>query len=173
MDSTNLAAYIRDVPDFPVHGVLFRDITTLVKDAAAFRTVIDRFVAHFRDQQLHKIVGIEARGFIFAAPLAYELGVGFVPVRKTGKLPAEKLSQSYELEYGAATLEIHVDALEKGERVAIVDDVLATGGSSSATAKLIERLGGVVVGVAFVGELTFLHGREKLDGYDVLSLIQY
>lgn len=169
----DLAATIRSVPDFPIKGILFYDITTLLKDPAALKESIDRLTQHYQEAGPDKVVGIESRGFIFGLPLAYELGAGFVPVRKPGKLPAATLSESYALEYGTNSLEIHVDAIEKGQRVLIVDDLLATGGTAKATCNLVEQLGGTVVGLAFAIELNFLKGREKLKGYEVFSLIQY
>jgi adenine phosphoribosyltransferase len=164
---------VRDIPDFPKPGIVFKDITPLLADEVAFSTVTDLVVAHFGRGNVEKVVGIEARGFIVAAPVAYHFGAGFVPVRKKGKLPYETESEEYELEYGAETLEIHADAIQPGVRVAIVDDVLARGGTASATARLVERLGGVVFGLAFVIELGFLKGRERLNGYDVVSLLEY
>ncbi len=164
---------VRDVPDFPKPGIVFKDITPLLADEVAFSTITDLIVAHFGRGNVDKVVGIEARGFIVASPVAYHFGAGFVPVRKAGKLPFESESESYDLEYGSETLEIHSDAIAPGERVAIVDDVLATGGTASATARLVERLGGKVYGLAFIIELGFLHGRDRLKGYDVLSLLQY
>ncbi len=166
-----LASLIRDVPDFPVKGVLFKDITTLIKEADAFQEVIDRLTDHYTAMDVDMVVAIESRGFIFGAPLAYKLGSGLVPVRKPDKLPANTISESYTLEYGTNTLEMHADAIKPGQRVLVVDDLLATGGSARATITLVERLGGKVVGVAFMIELDFLHGRDKLEGYDVLSLI--
>lgn len=168
-----LASLIRDVPDFPVEGILFKDITTLIRNADAFREVIDRMTEHYVDTNVDLVVAVEARGYIVGAPLAYALGAGFVPVRKPGKLPAKIASESYTLEYGTNTLEIHEDAIKPGQWVLIVDDLLATGGSARATINLVERLGGKVVGVAFMIELDFLHGRDKLEGYDVLSLIHF
>ncbi len=168
-----LAEKIRDVPDFPKEGVIFKDITTLLKDAQALRAVVDALTERFQDCAVDVVVGMESRGFIFGAPLAYNLGAGFVPVRKLGKLPAETISVEYSLEYGTNTLEMHKDAITPGQRVLIVDDLLATGGTVNATIQMVERLGGVVAGVAFVIELTFLHGRENLSRYDVVSLIQY
>jgi adenine phosphoribosyltransferase len=168
-----LASLIRDVPDFPIAGILFKDITTLLKNEDAFREVTDRMSDHYADSNLDRVVAIEARGYIFGAPLAYKLGAGFVPIRKPGKLPAKTISESYELEYGTNTLEMHEDAIEPGQRVLVIDDLLATGGSARAAINLVERLGGTVVGVAFMIELDFLHGRDKLEGYDVLSLIHY
>ena len=169
----DLASTIRSVPDFPVEGILFYDITTLLKNPAALKESVDRLVDPYREAGVDVVVGIESRGFIFGVPLAYQLGVGFVPVQKPGKLPAETTAESYELEYGTNTVEIHVDAIEKGQKVLVVDDLLATGGTAQATCKLVKKLGGKVVGVAFVIELNFLNGREKLKGYDILSLIQY
>jgi adenine phosphoribosyltransferase len=164
---------IRDVQDFPQKGILFKDITTLIKDGLAFRQVIEGLVTRYRGQHIDRVVGVESRGFIFACPLAYELGAGFVPVRKPGKLPADVIRTEYELEYGSNVLEVHRDAIEPGQRVLIVDDVLATGGSAAATVKLVEELGGVVMGIAVVVELSFLHGRERLAGYELHSLLSY
>jgi adenine phosphoribosyltransferase len=161
------------VPDFPQQGIVFKDITPLLADEVAFSSVIDMIVVHFGRGTVDKVVGIEARGFILASPVAYHFGAGFVPVRKAGKLPWETDSEEYELEYGTETLEIHRDAFRPGERVLIVDDVLATGGTARATAELVERLGGKVVGIACLVELSFLEGREKLEGYDFYSLITY
>lgn len=169
----DLAATIRGVPDFPIKGILFYDITTLLKNPAALKASIDQLTDHYREAKVDKVVGIESRGFIFGLPLAYQLGAGFVPVRKPGKLPAATLSESYSLEYGTNTLEIHIDAIEKNQRVLVVDDLLATGGTAKATCNLVEKLGGEVVGLAFAIELNFLKGREKLKGYDVFSLIRY
>jgi adenine phosphoribosyltransferase len=169
----DLASTIRSVPDFPVEGILFYDITTLLKDPAALKESVDQLVDLYRNKGVDVVVGVESRGFIFGTPLAYQLGVGFVPVRKPGKLPAETASESYTLEYGTNTIEIHVDAIEKGQNVLVVDDLLATGGTARATCNLVEKLGGKVVGVAFVIELNFLNGRDKLEGYDVFSLLQY
>lgn len=169
----DLASTIRSVPDFPVEGILFYDITTLLKDPAALKESVDQLVDLYQNKGVDVVVGVESRGFIFGTPLAYQLGVGFVPVRKPGKLPAETASESYTLEYGTNTIEIHVDAIEKGQNVLVVDDLLATGGTARATCNLVEKLGGKVVGVAFVIELNFLNGRDKLEGYDVFSLLQY
>jgi len=168
-----LAILIRDVPDFPVPGILFKDITTLIRDPKAFREAVDLLTAHYADTSIDMVASIESRGFIFGAPLAYHLGAGFVPIRKPDKLPAESISESYTLEYGTNTLEVHEDAIRPGQRVLIVDDLLATGGSALAAVKLMERLGGEIVGVAFMVELDFLNGRDKLDKYDVLSLIHF
>jgi adenine phosphoribosyltransferase len=168
-----LKALIRDVPDFPQEGIVFKDITPLLANEIAFSTVIDLIVVHFGRGNVDKVVGIEARGFILASPVAYHFGAGFVPVRKKDKLPWETEAAEYELEYGTATLEIHRDAIAPGERVLIVDDVLATGGTARATADLVERIGGKVVGIACLIELGFLQGRSKLDGYDLFTLISY
>lgn len=169
----DLAATIRSVPNFPIEGILFYDITTMLKDPAALRESIDRLTNHYRNAGVDMVVGIESRGFIFGIPVAYQLGAGFVPVRKPGKLPAATIAESYALEYGTNSLEIHVDAIEKGQKVLIVDDLLATGGTAKATCNLVEKLGGQVVGLAFAVELTFLNGREKLQNYDVFSLLRY
>jgi len=168
-----LKALIRDVPDFPQPGIVFKDITPLLADENAFSSVIDLIVVHYGRGNIDKVVGIEARGFILASPVAYHFGAGFVPVRKSGKLPWESEREEYALEYGTATLEIHQDSVRPGERVLIVDDVLATGGTARATARLVERLGGKVVGIACLIELTFLDGRKALEGYDFFSLITY
>jgi adenine phosphoribosyltransferase len=171
--TTGFAEKIREVPDFPQPGILFKDITTLLKDGAAFRQVIDALYERCRDRGATKVVGIESRGFIFAAPLAYRLGVGFVPARKLGRLPAETVRVEYTLEYGTNTVEMHRDAIAPGERVLIVDDLLATGGTCRATVKLVEELGGMVAGIVFLAELTFLNGRQHLAGYDIETLIAY
>lgn len=168
----NFKKMIRTVPDFPKPGIQFYDITTLLKDPYGLRTTIDR-LTELVDRPIDTVVGIEARGFIFAPALAYRLGAGFVPVRKPKKLPAQTESVSYELEYGSDTLEIHKDAVGNGHRVIIADDLLATGGTARAVVDLVERLGGAVAGLAFVVELTFLNGRNRLEGYKVSSLIQY
>ena len=173
MDLDQLKALVRDVPDFPQEGVLFKDITPLLADELAFSTVIDLIVVHFGRGNIDKVVGIEARGFILASPVAYHFGAGFVPVRKVDKLPWETEAAEYALEYGTATLEIHRDAVAHGERVLIVDDVLATGGTAKATAELVERIGGKVVGIACLIELEFLNGRDKLDGYELFTLLRY
>jgi len=169
----DLASLIRDVPDFPVPGILFKDITTLLRNAAALREVVTRLAEQYADARVDIVAAIESRGFIFGAPLAVQLGAGFVPVRKPGKLPAQAISESYTLEYGTNTLEMHVDAIQPGQRVLVVDDLLATGGSARAAVNLVERLGGKVVGLAFVVELDFLNGRQKLTGYPVHSLVHY
>ncbi len=173
MEIDQLKALIRDVPDFPQEGIVFKDITPLLADEIAFSTVIDLIVVHFGRGNVDKVVGIEARGFILASPVAYHFGAGFVPVRKKDKLPWETEAAEYELEYGTATLEIHRDAIAAGERVLIVDDVLATGGTARATADLVERIGGKVAGIACLIELGFLQGRSRLDGYDLFTLISY
>lgn len=168
-----LAAKIRDIPDFPKPGILFKDITTLLQDGSAFRTSIDVLTERCRSLHPDVIVGMESRGFIFGAPVAYILGIGFVPVRKLGKLPAETVSEMYELEYGTNTVEMHRDAIAPEQRVVIVDDLLATGGTCRATINLIERLGGIIAGAAFLIELTFLSGRQALQGYHVEAVIAY
>jgi adenine phosphoribosyltransferase len=164
---------IRDVPDFPQPGIVFKDITPLLADENAFSSAIDLIVVHYGRGNIDKVVGIEARGFILASPVAYHFGAGFVPVRKEGKLPWDTEREEYALEYGTACLEVHKDAIQAGERVLIVDDVLATGGTAKATAKLVERLGGKVMGIACLIELSFLKGRDQLAGYDFFSLIKY
>ncbi len=169
----DLKKLIREVPDFPKPGILFYDITTLLKDRDGFRAVIDGMKAHYEHRRIDVILGIEARGFIFGPALAYALGTGFVPVRKPRKLPAATASVCYDLEYGKDSLEIHKDAVQPGQNVLIVDDLLATGGTACAATKLIEGLGGHVAGVGFVIELLFLKGRAKLEGYDVFSLLAY
>jgi adenine phosphoribosyltransferase len=170
---TDLKSLIREVPDFPKPGILFYDITTLLKDKDGLHGIIDALKAPYPDLGVDVIVGIEARGFIFAPALAYALNAGFVPVRKPKKLPGERAGITYDLEYGTDTLEIHSDALFPGCRVLIVDDLLATGGTASATAELIGNVGGTVVGMAFAVELTFLGGRDKLSAYKVFSVLQY
>lgn len=169
----DLASTIRSIPDFPVEGILFYDITTLLKRPDALQDSVNQLADHYQNQRIDLVVGVESRGFIFGMPLAYKLGAGFVPVRKPGKLPATIASESYQLEYGTNTLEIHVDAIEPGQKVLIVDDLLATGGTAKATCNLVESLGGQVVGLAFVIELNFLHGRQKLEDYEVFSLVRY
>ena len=153
---------IRDVPDFPREGILFKDITTVLRDPEAFKHAVNLLAKHYERQKIDYIAGIEARGFIFGSALAYKLGVGFIPIRKPGKLPSKTERVSYELEYGTDSLEIHIDAVEPGKRVLIVDDLLATGGTAEAALKLVKKIGGVVIGIAFVVELEFLKGREKL-----------
>jgi adenine phosphoribosyltransferase len=164
---------IRDVPDFPQKGIVFKDITPLLADENAFSSVIDLIVVHYGRGNIDKVVGIEARGFILASPVAYHFGAGFVPVRKEGKLPWDAEREEYDLEYGTAVLEIHKDSIQPGERVLIVDDVLATGGTARATAELVERLGGKVMGIACLIELSFLDGRKSVQNYDFFSLIAY
>ncbi len=168
-----LKKLIREVPDFPKPGINFYDITTLLKDPRGFKRTVDALAAQFDGTDVETVVGIEARGFIFAPALAYQMGAGFVPVRKPRKLPAERASVSYDLEYGQDTLEIHRDAISEGQRVIIADDLLATGGTAKAVVDLVEKLGGKVEGLAFVVELEFLSGRKKLEGYEVRSLIKY
>ena len=172
-DAGWLRGRIRDVPDFPSPGIVFRDLTPLLGDPEAFRFTVDALADAFAGRRVDKVVGIEARGFILAAPVAYRLGAGFVPVRKPGKLPWRTEAQEYALEYGVDGLEVHADALLAGDEVLVVDDVIATGGTADATVQLIERLGGRVAGLAFAVELTFLAGRAKLEGYDVVSLVTY
>jgi adenine phosphoribosyltransferase len=169
----DLKKLIREVPDYPKPGILFYDLTTLLKDKQGFHLLIDRLCDHYNGHTINLVAGMEARGFIFAPALAYRLGAGFVPVRKPKKLPAKTVSVSYALEYGTDSLEVHEDAIQPGQRVLICDDLLATGGTALATAKLIEKLGGKVEGAAFAVELTFLNGRAKLPGLDVFSLIKY
>jgi adenine phosphoribosyltransferase len=168
-----LSTLIRDVPDFPQPGILFKDITTLLKDPAGFRQAIDGLAHRVRHLEVDVVVGMESRGFILAAPIAYLLGAGFVPVRKLGKLPAATISVEYDLEYGSNTLELHRDGIAPGQRVLVVDDLLATGGTVAATVDLVERLGGRVIATAFLVELEFLEGRRRLEGREVVSLITY
>jgi len=172
-DVEPLKKLIREVPDFPVPGILFYDITTLLKDKRGFATLIDALSEHYIDQEIDLVLGMEARGFIFGPAVAYRLNAGFVPIRKPKKLPAATASISYDLEYGKNTLEIHRDAINRGQRVIIVDDLLATGGTAEATVSLAESLGAKVVGCGFVVELDFLKGREKLAKYNVFSLLHY
>jgi adenine phosphoribosyltransferase len=169
----DLKAHIREIPDFPKPGILFYDITTLLQHPLALRMTVDRFVWLFAQKRIQKVVGIESRGFMFAPIVAYDLNAGFVPVRKPGKLPWDTHAHSYDLEYGSDTLEVHRDALSPDDHVLIVDDVVATGGTAAATARMVESLGGVVAGLGFIIELTFLDARKKLGGYEVASLIQY
>jgi adenine phosphoribosyltransferase len=173
MSAEDLRAKIREIPDFPKPGILFYDITTLLKDPAAFKEAIDLMLEPFRDEHVDLVVGMESRGFIFSAPMAYLLGAGLVPVRKLGKLPAETVTVEYALEYGSNTLEIHRDAINPGQRVLVVDDLLATGGTVGGTIELVERLQGEVVGLAFLVELDFLKGRDRLKGRRVTSVIKY
>ncbi len=171
--NADLKKTIRSIPDFPKKGIVFRDITTLLRDPSAFAEAIDTFKRRYSSAEIHKVVSVESRGFTLGAPLAYLLGAGFVPVRKPGKLPGATIREEYALEYGTDALEIHTDAIEAGERVLVVDDLLATGGTVEATCRLVTRLGGVIVGTAFLIELSFLKGRERLKGYDVYSMIRY
>ena len=169
----DLGTYIRDIPDFPQPGIMFKDISPLLKDPQAFAEAIDRMVAHYRKLDFDYVVGIESRGFLVGAPMAIQLGKGFIPIRKPGKLPAKVERIDYTLEYGSGALEIHADALSAGHKLLIVDDLLATGGTVSATRALIERLGGHVVGAGFFVELAFLHGRDRLQGLDIHALLTY
>ncbi|HKM48384.1 MAG TPA: adenine phosphoribosyltransferase [Terriglobales bacterium] len=173
VDCGELKKLIREIPDFPKKGILFYDITTLLKDKAGFAQLIEALSANYIGKGIDLVLGMEARGFIFAPALAYRLNAGFVPVRKPGKLPAETVRISYDLEYGSNALEVHKDAIRKGQRVLIVDDLLATGGTAAATAELAKGLGAEIAGLAFVVELDFLKGREKLTKYDVFSLLHY
>lgn len=173
MDTAPLRDSIRDIPDFPKPGVVFKDITPLLAEPATFSTVVDAIVVSFGRGTIDRVVGIEARGFIIAAPVAYHFGAGFVPLRKSGKLPYDTVSESYQLEYGTETLEVHADAFAPGDRILIVDDVLATGGTARAACNLVERAGAIVAGLAFVIELEFLKGAARLEGYDVTSLLKY
>jgi adenine phosphoribosyltransferase len=173
LDTTVLASAIRDIPDFPKPGVVFKDITPLLADPVAFSSAVDAIVVSFGRGTIDKVVGIEARGFIVGAPVAYHFGAGFVPLRKAGKLPYETIAATYDLEYGSETLEVHADAFEPGDRVLIVDDVLATGGTARAACDLVERAGGKVIGLAFAIELEFLGGAKQLDGRDWVSLLRY
>jgi len=169
----DLRARIREVPDFPKPGILFYDITTLLREPAAFAEVIDRMADAVKGERIDLVVGMESRGFIFAAPLAYKLGAGFVPVRKLGKLPAETIEVEYDLEYGTATLEIHRDAITAGQRVLIVDDLLATGGTVLGTIELVRRLGGEIAGLSFMVELTALGGRDRLGEFVIHTQLAY
>jgi len=173
MSVEELRAKIREIPDFPKPGILFYDITTLLKDPTAYREAIDLMLEPFRGLRIDLVVGMESRGFIFSAPMAYQLGAGLVPVRKLGKLPAETLSVEYALEYGSNTLEIHRDAITPGQKVLVVDDLLATGGTVNGTIELVERLKGELVGLSFLVELDFLYGRDRLNGRQVHSVIRY
>jgi adenine phosphoribosyltransferase len=168
-----LAKAVRNIPDFPKKGIVFRDITTLLKDPNAFRRTLDLFYERYRDDKIQKVACVEARGFILGAALAARLGAGFVPIRKKGKLPAEKIQEQYALEYGTDVIEIHKDAIQPGERVLVHDDLLATGGTIQAACKLVERLGGSIVGISFLIELSFLKGRDHLQKYNIFSIIQY
>lgn len=168
-----LKSAIRDVPNFPKQGIIFKDITPLLKDSVAFKTAIELMAKSCKDKKINKVASMESRGFIFGAALALHLGCGFVPLRKKGKLPYKTIREEYHLEYGTDILEIHEDAIEKGENILIVDDVLATGGTAKAVCSLIEKVGGKVAGLCFLIELDFLNPREKLKGYDIFSLIKY
>ncbi len=169
----DLRKLIRDVPDFPKVGIVFKDITTLTRHPEGFRQAVDELAGRYRDADIDAVVGIESRGFIFGGAVAYLLKAGFVPARKPGKLPAETVRAEYELEYGTDAIEMHSDGIEPGQRVLIVDDLLATGGTAAAAAKLVEELGGEIVGIAFLIDLTFLKGRDKLRGHDVFCLLEY
>jgi len=169
----DFAAHIRNIPDFPVKGIQFKDITTLLKNGDVFAQTVDYMYDPFRDEDIDKIVAIEARGFIFGAALAYKLNVGFVPVRKPGKLQADTLTEEYELEYGKNSIEIHKDAIRKGEKVLLIDDLLATGGTAVACCRLVERLGGRIIGISFLVELTKLNGRKLLKKYNIHSLVTF
>jgi adenine phosphoribosyltransferase len=173
LSAESLRAQIREVPDFPKPGILFYDITTLIGQAEGFREAIELMLEPFRDEKVDVVVGMESRGFIFSTPMALQLDAGFVPVRKLGKLPAETITVEYELEYGTNTLEIHRDAIRPGQRVLVVDDLLATGGTTLGTIELIEQLKGEIVGLSFLVELSSLNGRERLDGYRINSVIGY
>lgn len=173
VEADQLKHLIREVPDFPKKGILFYDITTLLKDKTGLAMLIDKLAEHYISHKVDLVLGMEARGFIFAPALAYRLNAGFVPVRKPGKLPAATVKYDYALEYGRNTLEVHRDAIQKGQSVLIVDDLLATGGTAEATARLAESLGAKIAGMGFVVELTFLNGRDKLKNYDVMSLLRY
>ena len=173
MDSKELKKYIRNIPDFPKPGILFRDITPLLSDPRAFQRVVDTLRDRYSRQNIDKVVAIESRGFVFASPVAYELGAGFIPMRKPGKLPSRTISEAYALEYGEAALEVHSDAISPGDRVLVLDDLLATGGTAAAAVSLVKKLGGVVVEACFVIELKPLNGRRKLDGTPIFSLLTY
>jgi adenine phosphoribosyltransferase len=173
MNIAELRTKIRDIKDFPTEGILYKDITTLLKDGPAWASVIDHLAARYHTARIEIVVGVESRGFIFGGALAHQLKAGFVPVRKRGKLPGPTLEEEYELEYGRDVLAIHEDAIQPGQKVLVVDDLLATGGTMAATLRLVERLGGKVVGTAFLIELAFLKGRDRLRGYDVDALITY
>ncbi len=172
-ESLRLENWVRDVPDFPQRGVLFKDITPLLQDATAFRSAVERMAAHYAGSGIQVVIGVESRGFIFGAVLAYLLNCGFVPVRKFGKLPSKTVTVEYALEYGTNVVEMHTDAIKPGQRVLIVDDLLATGGTVSAAMELVEKLGGHIAGIAFLVELIYLKGREQLKGHDVFALIKY
>lgn len=165
--------YIRNVPDFPKKGIMFRDITTLIKNPILFRGIIDDLSEYYRKMDITAVLGIDSRGFIIGAPLAYKLGIGFLPARKLGNLPCKKIQELYQLEYGEGGLEVHEDAITKDYKILIVDDLLATGGTALAAAKLVERLSGIIIGFTFLVELSYLGGRKKLAGYDIHSLCKY
>ena len=169
----NIEKLIRDIPDFPKEGIIFKDITTLLKDKEGLKAVIDIFKEKYSEKNIDYVVGAEARGFIFGAAIAYAIGAGFIPARKPGKLPYKTINASYELEYGTDTLEMHIDAIEKGKNVLIADDLLATGGTAKAIAELVEKSGGNIVEIAFLIELEFLNGKEKLNNYNVFTIIKY
>ncbi len=171
--AVQIESLIRAIPDFPIPGILFRDVTPLLRDAGGFKASIDRFVERYRDEKIDLVVGVEARGYIFGAPVAYALGAGFVPVRKPGKLPGAKLTEEYALEYGTNSLEIHEDAIVRGQRVLVVDDLLATGGTAAATGRLLAKLGATIVSYAFLIELSFLAGRKALEPADVTAFLTY
>lgn len=173
MNNTLLEKSIRNIPDFPKKGILFRDITTLIQNKVAFKKAVDLLAKKYKGRRINKVVGVEARGFIFGAAVAHKIGAGFVPVRKKGKLPFKTISATYELEYGTDTLEIHQDAITAGEKVLIIDDLLATGGTVKAVTELVNQLGGKILEIAFVIELVDLKGRDKLKGYPVFSLIKF
>ena len=169
----DLEQYIRNVPDWPKPGIQFKEVTTLCKEYAPFKESCDRVINHYKDKWINKVAAIEARGYVWGGAIAYQLGAGFVLIRKPGKLPYKTLSETYELEYGTDSIEMHIDAIEEGDKVLIFDDLLATGGTAKAAINLVEKAGGVVIGIAFVIELTgSLHGRDKLEGYDILSLVK-
>jgi len=169
----DLKKYIRNIPDFPQKGVMFRDITTLLKEPSVFKYTVDQFVNKYKNEHIDKVVSVEARGYIFGGALAYNLNCGFVPVRKPGKLPADTISQEYTLEYGKNIVEIHKDAISRGDRILVFDDLLATGGTVKATCQLVKILGGQVIGCAFIINLTYLQGTKKLKDYPVFYLIEY
>lgn len=173
LNQENLKQFIRNVPNFPKQGIVFRDITTLLKDKRAFQAVADIFYERYAGKSIDKVVGIESRGFVLGGVLAQRLGAGFVPVRKPGKLPSDKVHQEYQLEYGKDAVEVHKDAIELGDRILLHDDLLATGGTMEAAVKLVEKLGGTIVGISFLVELAFLNGRRRFKGYDLFSIISY
>jgi adenine phosphoribosyltransferase len=172
-DMENLKQTIRSIPNWPIEGVIFRDITTLMQDPQALIESCDILYERYKDKQIDKIVGIDARGFVFGAVLAYKLGVGFIPVRKKGKLPAETIQESYDLEYGSGTLEIHKDGISSGEKVVVVDDLIATGGTAGATVNLVRKLGGVILECAFLVELPDLKGREQIKDCDIFAMMEF